>query len=73
MLANIFQINLFFIPPGVINILFAIIYYIYCKKAIIGSKQLDLRTRSPVFNNFNEMISGLIQIRIFGKRKLLLK
>jgi ABC-type multidrug transport system fused ATPase/permease subunit len=35
MIVNIFQINLFFIPPGVINIAFIIFYFIFCKKTIV--------------------------------------
>lgn len=34
---------------------------------------MDLRTRTPVFNIFGEMISGLVQVRIFGRRRSLLK
>ncbi len=73
MLANIFQINLFFVPPGIIAIVFLVGFFIFCKKTIVESKQLDLRTRTPVFSIFGEMISGLIQIRIFGRRISLLK
>ena len=73
MLANIFQINLLFIPPGVITIIFLIYFFIFCKKSIVESKQLDLRTRTPVFNIFGEMISGLVQVRIFGRRTSLLQ
>lgn len=52
MLANIFQINLYFIPPGVITIIFLVYFFMFCKPTIIESKQLDLRARSPVFNIF---------------------
>ena len=52
MLANIFQINLFFIPPGIITLVFLVYFFIFCKPTIVESKQLDLRTRSPVFNIF---------------------
>jgi hypothetical protein len=52
MLANIFQINPLFIPPGAISIACLIFFFIYCKPAIIESKQLDLRTKTPVFKMF---------------------
>ena len=73
MLANIFQINVMFIPPGFVTIIFLIFFFNYCKPSIVESKQLDLKTRTPVFNIFSEMISGLIQIRIFGRRQSLLQ
>ncbi len=52
MLANIFQINLFFIPPGVITLIFLVYFFTFCKPTIVESKQLDLRTKTPVFNIF---------------------
>jgi ATP-binding cassette subfamily C (CFTR/MRP) protein 4 len=73
MLINIFQINVLFIPPGALSVIFLIFFFMFCKCTIIESKQLDLRTRTPVFNIFGEMISGLIQVRLFGRRKTLLQ
>jgi ABC-type multidrug transport system fused ATPase/permease subunit len=35
MIANIFQINVFFIPPGAINIIFLAIFFLYCKNVIV--------------------------------------
>jgi ABC-type multidrug transport system fused ATPase/permease subunit len=67
LLANVFSINLYFI------IVFIIFFFIYCKRAIVDMKQLDLRLKSPVFNMVGEMISGLIQIKIFNRRYTLLK
>ncbi len=52
MLANIFQINPLFIPPGVISIGCLIFFFFYCKTPIVESKQLDLRTKTPVFKMF---------------------
>ena len=52
MLANVFQINLLFIPPGFVTIIFLIFFYVFCKSSIVKSKQLDLKTRTPVFNIF---------------------
>lgn len=73
MLANVFSINMYFIPLGVLNICFLVAYFLYCKRAIVSAKQLDLQTKSPVFNMVGEMISGLIQIRIYGRRFKLLQ
>ena len=73
MLINVFTINLLFLPLGIFNLIVIVLFYRYCKRAIISVKQLDLRMKSPMFNMVNEMISGLIQIRIFGQRARLLK
>ena len=73
MVANIFQINWYFIIPGVIYIVSVVIYYIICKNTIINVKQLDLRTKSPVFNMVSEMLAGLVQIRIYNRRAGLLR
>lgn len=40
---------------------------------IVNCKQLDLRSKSPVFNMVGEMVTGLVQIRIFNRRFALLK
>ena len=50
LIGNVFQINLYFLIPGLLNIIFVIFFFIYCKKAIISVKQLDLKLKSPVFN-----------------------
>jgi ATP-binding cassette subfamily C (CFTR/MRP) protein 4 len=73
LLINVFSINLYFIIPGVINIIFVILFFLYCKKPIVNIKQLDLRLKSPVFNMVGEMINGLVQIKIFNRRYNLLK
>ena len=50
LLLNILSINPYFIFPGIINIIFIILYFKYCKNAIITAKQLELRLKDPVFN-----------------------
>lgn len=72
LIANVFSINLYFLIPGIFIIIFVVAFYLYCKKAIILLKQLDLRLKSPVFNMVGEMISSLTQIRIFNRRHYLL-
>ena len=52
MIINVFQINILFIPPGILTIAFLIYFFIFCKHGIVEAKQLDLRTRTPVFNLF---------------------
>ena len=73
LLANVFQINLYFIPLGLINIVFIVGYFMYCKGIIVNCKQLDLNTKSPVFNMVGEMVTGPIQIKIFKGRMALHK
>ena len=69
---NVFTIDIFFIIPGLINLAFLIFFFWFCKKTIVEVKQLDLRLKSPLFSTVNEMLSGLIQIKIFKRRKSLL-
>ena len=73
MFANIFQIDLYFIIPGSINIIFVIISFWFAKKTIILLKQMDLAYKSPIFNLVNETIFNLTQIKIYGRRLSLLK
>ena len=73
MLLNVFTIDLFFLIPGCINVIFLIFFFLYCKEAIIKSKELDLRAKTPVYSTVGEAISGLIQLRIFKRRKSLLR
>jgi ABC-type multidrug transport system fused ATPase/permease subunit len=72
MLINIFQINIYFVPPGLISIVAVAIFFLLSKGAIIGTRQLDLIMKVPVFKMFGEMLMGLIQIRIFKRRPSLL-
>jgi ABC-type multidrug transport system fused ATPase/permease subunit len=71
--ANVFAIDLFFLIPGVINLIVVVVYFLYCKDAIVASKQLYLRLKSPVYGMISEMISSLTQIRIFNRRMSLMK
>ena len=68
LVGTVFSINLYFLIPGLLNIIFIICFLIYCKEVIITVKQLDLRLKTPVFNMVGEMISGLIQIKVFEQR-----
>jgi ABC-type multidrug transport system fused ATPase/permease subunit len=70
---NVFTINYYFIIPGAINILIVIFFFVYCKTAIINIKQLDLKLKSPLFDMVQEMLSGLIGIKIYHRRLGLLK
>jgi len=36
---------------------------------MVECKQRDLKNKSPLFSFFNETISGLVQIRTYGRRK----
>lgn len=66
---NVFQIIPIFIVPGVVNLVFLILWLMYCKKTIIQSKLLDLRMKSPVFNNITSVTNGIVQIRIYNQRE----
>jgi ABC-type multidrug transport system fused ATPase/permease subunit len=72
MFAYIFSINYYFMIPVILNLIFLIFFYFYSKKVITTLKELDLRVRTPMFNMVNEMISSLIQIRVFKRRFYLL-
>ena len=50
MLINIVEIDTFFLIPGAVNVIFLILYFLFCNRIIISAKQLDLRTKSPVFS-----------------------
>lgn len=71
--ANIVSINIHFLIPGIVNIIFIVVFFIYCKKVILAMKQLDLKLKSRLFSMVGEMISGLIQIKIFKRRLYLLQ
>jgi ABC-type multidrug transport system fused ATPase/permease subunit len=65
---NVFSINYYFIIPGAINIAVVIFFFMYCKKAIIKIKQLDLKLKTPLFDMARETLSGLIGIKIYNRR-----
>ena len=73
MLVNIFTIDLFFLIPGIITIVFLVGYFLFCKDTNVKVKELDLRKKSPVFSLVNEVISGLIQVTIFHRRSSLIE
>lgn len=50
LLINVFQIVPFFIIPAAVNLIVQALWFIYCKRTIIQTKQLDLRLKSPVFS-----------------------
>jgi ATP-binding cassette, subfamily C (CFTR/MRP), member 4 len=69
MLINIFTIELYFIPPGVANIVFLVLFFVYAKRPIVECRQLYLKLRTPVFSYFGEMLAVLTQIAAFGTRR----
>ena len=68
MLVNVFTIQLPFIPLGIANLLFLVLFFLYAKQPIVECRQLYLKQRTPVFGQFAEMLTSLSQIRVFGKR-----
>ena len=69
MLVNVFTIQVYFIPPGLVNLIFIIAFFIYSKRPIVECRQLFLKLRTPVFSQFSEMLFSLTQISVFGTRK----
>ena len=62
------HINLYFaIPAGILAVI-AILFFIYARPAFLACKQLNLQRKGPIFNFFNETISGLTQIRLCNRR-----
>jgi ABC-type multidrug transport system fused ATPase/permease subunit len=71
-LVNICQIDLYFIPPAVVVVICIFLFVRYARPAIIQCKQKDLKNKSPIFNFYSETLNGLVQIRIYGRRKHLI-
>jgi ATP-binding cassette subfamily C (CFTR/MRP) protein 4 len=65
LLINVFQIDPFFILPAAANFALQIFWFVYCKRTIIQTKQLDLRLKSPVFSEFTQLVSGATQVKIY--------
>lgn len=72
-MVSIFVIDLFFMIPGLINLLGLGLLLLFCNQIIIHTRKLDLRMKDPVFSTVDEVISGLTQIRIFNRRKSMLQ
>ena len=70
---NIFLIDSFFMIPGLINLLALGFLLLFCNQVIMHARKLDLRMKDPVFSTVDEVISGLIQIRVFSRRRSILQ
>ena len=68
MAVNIFQINPIFIVVAVLDIIFMVLYFWYCKRPTLTSKELDLKSKTPLFNSLNEMAAGLVSLRIYHQK-----
>lgn len=51
-LINICQIYVYLIPLVVAFMVLAILFFNYCRPAIIACKQLDLKNKAPIFHSF---------------------
>jgi ATP-binding cassette subfamily C (CFTR/MRP) protein 4 len=58
-----------FIPPVIVIVICVFVLFWYSRPAIISCKQKDLKNKSPIFNFYSETLNGLVQIRIYGRRK----
>ena len=66
---NLVQINVYLIIPSVILLTLAWIFLMYCRRVILGCKQLFLQKKNQIFHFYAETINGLTQISIFNRRK----
>jgi hypothetical protein len=73
LIANVISIDIYYLIPGSISIFLVVFGFFYCKGSIIAIKQLDLKQKNPVYNMVGEMVSSLIQIKIFNRRKTLIQ
>ena len=73
MLGNVMEMNHYFILPGVIGILIAILAFIYVKPLIVESQKLSLKKLSPLFHLISETMNGITQISILKRRFEFLK
>ena len=71
-LVNVCQMEVFFIPPTIVIIICVFWFFYYARPAIIQCRQIELKNKSPIFNFYSETLSGLVQIRIYGRRKNLI-
>ena len=70
---NISQIDLYILIPAAIVLFFAVTFFVYSREAVIGTKQLDLQNKGPIFHFFSETVNGLTQIQVYNRRKVLLQ
>ena len=52
-IVNICQIDLFILIPASVVLLLALALFFYSRPVIIGSKQLDLQNKSPIYHFFS--------------------
>ena len=70
MLVNMASINLLFLVPTLLCLLSFIFIFIWCKKIIVASKQLDSAFKGPVYSHVTETVSGLTTILTYGQKKM---
>ena len=71
--ANIASVDLYFIATGLIALVLFVLIIWYFKDTMVAIKILVLKLKNPVFSKANEMLSGLVQLRIYQKRYYVLK
>jgi len=50
---NICQIDVYILIPSALVMLFAVAFFVYSRAAVIGTKQLDLQNKAPIFHFFS--------------------
>ena len=64
-IVNICIIDVSLIPAAIVFAGLIVATYYYSKPVMTTCKELDLQSKSPIIQSFNENIQGLTQIRIY--------
>ena len=72
-MANIIQINNYFLIPTLICLVLFIAFYMWSNRILMESKSLDMKTKSPVLGFAVECLNGVLQIKCFNQKSRFLK
>ena len=68
MIGSLISIELIYVFPLGICLLYFFLTFWYCKGSIISIKQLSLKLKTPIFQQLRQMISGLVQVQTLNQR-----
>jgi len=71
-LINVCLLSTYMIAPTIVIFILCIVFFLYCRKALIQTKQRDLKNKSPIFHFYNETINGLVQVKTYNRRRSLI-
>ena len=63
---NAIELNPYLAIPLSICVCCIIAIYSLARNVLVQSKQLELKSKSPIFTRLNQTVQGLIQIHLFG-------